>query len=223
MSAGRGGDRYSITPPAELIPRQQATTGAQPPLALRQSMLSCLEVKKEVITDRKPGTCQSGSPQMNKNIPAVTPYCCINLCVFRHTFLTGPLCSKRWDRLLLETQALAEHCSGLCFRLKVCFFSIQPLPSRQIADLGRVPLCVCVTWCVGTLFIFLSFALFPIVWSIHAGKTPCVHPVGLSEGMKKNGKRILKSIITWTLYHLSFCRGKTAMTSKGFPNISFWG
>lgn len=50
-------------------------------LVLRQSMLSCLEEKGVAITDLKSGTCLSGSPQMNENVPAITPYCRIDLCV----------------------------------------------------------------------------------------------------------------------------------------------
>lgn len=60
VSAGPGRDRYSITPPTEPIPGQPATTGSlQPLLILHQSMLSCSGEKGEVITDPKPGACQS--------------------------------------------------------------------------------------------------------------------------------------------------------------------
>lgn len=137
--------------------------GAQPPLALRRSMLSCLEEKGEAITGPKPGTCQSGSPQMNENVPAVTPYCRIDLCVFRHTFSTGRGSlpgSVRWDALLVETQGLRGALQWPLLQIKSLLFQHPALPSRQIADLGCVPLCVCVWWCVGALSLFLSFSLF---------------------------------------------------------------
>lgn len=63
VSAGPGRDRYSITPPTEPIPGQPVTTGSpQPLLILHQSVLSCSREKGEVITDPKPGTCQSKNP-----------------------------------------------------------------------------------------------------------------------------------------------------------------
>lgn len=185
MSAGPDGDRYSITPPTKPIPRQQATTGS--PAAARTPPINAVVFGGERRSDYRSGVWHLSVRESPNEWKCSSYYSVLSywlVCVFRHTFSTGRvslLASVRWDALLVEIHGFRGALQWPLLQIKSLLFQHSALPSWQIADLGCVPLCVCVWWCVGSLFLFLSSFLslyfYPIVWPVHVIKCLCVHPI----------------------------------------------